>query len=190
MRFRLRVAAAAATAVACTGLGLTGVSPADAVSSIQTGNPILNYLPEAGTKSTQICLRGPNTSGNDVTIQVCDGSQYQSWHWTSAYYNNTFLQLANGYDLCLSVQGGSSAQGAHVTVSTCKTGHQDQYWEPVLNGECTEGYMGIGGFYPFLNEGSGMVLNVKDGSMKPGTDLTIWPDAFKCGNQDWGGAEW
>jgi Ricin-type beta-trefoil lectin domain len=183
MRFRLRLAAAAATAAACATLGLVGTGPASATIP---GFAIANYLPEAGTSATPMCLRGPNTSGNDATIQVCDGSQYQTWHWVEiGGDSDEYAQLANGYDLCLGVAGGSDAEGANVVVSTCQTGHLDQYWEPDLAYDYPRG--DLGDFYPFLNEESGLVLNVQDGDVTPGTDLTIWPFAFKANNQDWGG---
>jgi hypothetical protein len=184
MRFRLRLTAVAATAVACAILGLTGVSPASATIA---GWPLANYLPKAGTTSTAMCLTAGSTSGNAATIKPCGNSPSQAWHWKQPFYAGTYLQMANGYGLCLSVAGGSNAQGAHVTAATCRTGHLDQYWEPLLNYPCSHNSMGS--FYPWDNEGSGLVLNVHNGSMTSANYLTIWPYAFKCNNQHWGGAE-
>jgi hypothetical protein len=185
VRLRIRLAAVAATAFACLSFGLTGPSPASATVA---GWALANYLPKAGTDSTAMCLTAGSNSGNTATIKTCGSTTEdapQMWHWKGNFDGSTYLPMANGYDLCLSVKNGSKIKGTILTAATCDSSRDDQKWLPLLDHGCS--HNSLGSFYPFKNKKSGYVMGVQGGSMTDGTPTIIWSFNRQCDQQHWGG---
>jgi hypothetical protein len=106
----------------------------------------------------------------------------QTWHWGAEHGSTGYAPLYNSNNVCLGVSGGSTANGAHVTVSACLgTGHLDQYWK-VGTTTCGEGEFD---FNRIENEKSGKYLTVSGNSHTEGAQVVIEPNQGTCNSQFW-----
>lgn len=182
MGFRYRLAAAVGAAT-CVTLGMTGITPASAATP---GFAIANYMPEPGTTSQAMCLSGPNADNGYVTVRVCDGSDYQQWHWVGQQDANGYSQISNGYGWCLGLAGGSTASATDVVVAACNSKHPAQWWASDTGYSCVRNSE-YGDFYPVVNEASGDVLGVSGGHTYDSTNAIIFGFQDTCDSQFWFG---
>jgi hypothetical protein len=89
----------------------------------------------------------------------CTTHPDQVWHFEAANAQG-FAEVVDGYGRCLSIQSGSTAQGAQLQASAC-TGSPDQFWDRPA------------GLY-LENFKSGLVTGVLGASTSNGAAIVQW----------------
>ena len=113
---RLRVALAAA---AMLGLSLT-----PAVTAAPANAAPLNW--NYANVEHLTCLTSGGIYNGETTVYACNGTSNQTWHYGAAH--GAYQQLINNTTgQCLSISGGSTAQGARAVEVNC-SGNDADYW--------------------------------------------------------------
>jgi hypothetical protein len=111
----------------------------------------------------------------------CTSNPDQTWHWGQSIFRD-WLELRNGNNQCLAVNGASTGANARILGYPC-VGSPDQYWKLFVN--LDNGSAQLVNFNGWRDRhGEGKVIGVAGGSKENGAPLVLWwPDGSP--NQDW-----
>lgn len=125
----------------------------------QSSSPWNSYSFNVQNKNAPGKCVGTDAYSGLAGLWPCSTHPDQVWHWEVSNPQG-YAELVDGYGRCLSIQSGSSGQGAQVQASPC-TGSADQYWARTS------------GLY-LQNYQSHLVMGVLGASIANGAPIVQW----------------
>ncbi|GAA2786627.1 RICIN domain-containing protein [Crossiella cryophila] len=171
MRNRRTAAAALATGMLMTTMGLLSAGTANAAGDYENVQLVPRHAPT-------MCMEVVDASTQhaaDVRLANCTGGAHQRWDVNHVGGNVYEIRPRHSGDKCLDVAWAGTHSGANVLQANCERRTNQRWWQR----ETSDGYRE---FLP--THTGGKCLDVKDAAKTHGTDI-IQSGCWGGNNQQW-----
>lgn len=156
-----RAVAFLTTLALAASITAASVSTASAANSLPL--PLTNY-------HSGLCLgvSGMSKANGASAIQwTCNNADSQAWSW-EATSNGYYVAVNLNSGKCLDVAAASVTAGSWAIQYTCDRDEGEQWYAELIK------TIGVTDLYYLVNRNSGLCLDVKGQSVKPGTQVIQW----------------